>query len=86
MKSAVSPRFNKRFDALPTEIRRKAQKAYRLWLRDHSHPSLSFKKVGKVWSARIDDNYRAVGDLRGDTVHWFFVGTHREYELLLKGQ
>jgi hypothetical protein len=28
--------------------------------------------------------YRALGLLKGDTVTWFWIGTHDEYERLLK--
>jgi hypothetical protein len=72
------------YEALPTAVQRRARKAYRLWCHDHSHPSLAFKKVGKVWSARIDEYYRALADVRGDTAYWLFIGTHPEYERLLK--
>ena len=44
----------------------------------------SFKKVGTHWSARITEDYRAVGAMDGDTVIWYFIGTHAEYDRLLK--
>jgi hypothetical protein len=72
------------YRALPADVQRRARKAFRLWAQDHAHPSLEFKKVGKVWSARVDDYYRVVADVRGDTAYWFFIGTHGEYDDLLK--
>jgi hypothetical protein len=33
---------------------------------------------------RVSRDYRAVGVLRGDEIVWFFVGSHSEYEELLK--
>lgn len=83
MNSATSPRFRAAFAALPEDVRRRARKAYRLWIEDHSHPSLHFKKVGKLWSARVDDNHRALAHVIGDTAHWFWIGSHAEYERLI---
>ena len=37
-----------------------------------------------VYSVRIGDDYRALGLLHGDTVTWFWIGTHDEYEQILK--
>jgi len=53
----------------------RVRKAYKLWCRDHSHPSLEFKKVGKVWSARIDEYYRALAALF-ISPHWRFAAFH----------
>jgi len=47
---------------------------------------LRFKKVGNYWSARVNDDFRAVGILDGDTVIWFFIGSHSDYEKFLKAQ
>jgi hypothetical protein len=44
------------------DIRNLADKNFQLLKADSSHPSLHFKKVGKVWSARVGSNYRAVVD------------------------
>ena len=84
MKSRAVRSFWERYHSLPPGIQRLALKQYRLWLRDPSHPSVRFKKVGDYWSARITDDYRAVGIMDGDTVVWFFVGSHSDYDRLLK--
>ena len=47
------------------------------------HPSLQFKKTGTVWSVRIGAGYRALAVLEESTLHWFWIGTHDEYERLL---
>jgi hypothetical protein len=36
--------------------------------------------VGKFWSVRIDDNYRALGIEADGTILWFFIGWHADYE------
>jgi hypothetical protein len=42
-------------------VRDLADKNFRLLKTDPSHPSLHFKKLGKVWSARVGLHYRASG-------------------------
>jgi hypothetical protein len=49
---------------------------------------LQFKKVtgkdgNEYWSARIGAHYRALGRMRQDGVHWFWIGTHAEYDKLI---
>ena len=39
--------------------------------------------TGNVWSVRIGGGYRSLAVLDGDTFHWFWIGTHDEYERLL---
>lgn len=83
MNSRATGKFWQMYNALPAEIQKLAVKQYALWLRDHSHPSVQFKKVGRFWSARVTDNYRVVGVMDGDTVIWFWIGVHDEYNKVL---
>jgi len=61
--------------------------SYRQFLLNPDHPGLQFKQVHPtlpVWSVRITASYRAVGvRTKPDTIVWFFIGTHAEYERLL---
>jgi hypothetical protein len=84
MQSRASGSFWTCLEGLNEEIQRSALKQYRLWLRDPNHPSVKFKRVQNYWSARITDNYRALGIMDGDTVIWFWIGNHSEYERLIK--
>lgn len=62
--------------------------AYRSWRDDSGHPGVPFKKVGidePLYSARINDNYRAAAYVRDGVAAWFWIGTHAEYERLLDG-
>jgi len=46
------------------DIQKKADKAFRVWKHNPSHPSLQFKQVHAtkpIYSARVDIGYRAVG-------------------------
>jgi hypothetical protein len=83
MKSKAVPSFWDGYRKLPASIRKRARRQYLLWLDDPRHPSLHFKKVGDFWSVRVTGSYRAVGIMDGDTVVWFFIGTHDEYDRLL---
>ena len=84
MKSRASSRFWASYHQLPPEVRQRALKQYRLWLKNPKHRSLRFKKIERFWSARIDARYRALGVMEGDIVVWFWIGTHAEYDRILK--
>ena len=85
MKSGLTRGFRKRFDRLPTDIQEQAKAAYRLWKADPYYPSLQFKRIDPeepIYSVRIGLHYRAVGIREGDTILWYFIGTHAEYDHL----
>ncbi len=87
MNSRALPQFWKLYYELPVHVRRRAGKAYRLWKENPNTPGLYFKRVGNtrpVYSIHIGEDYRALGLLHGDTVTWFWIGRHDEYERLLK--
>jgi hypothetical protein len=53
---------------------------------DPSHPGLRFKRVSKnepIYSVRIGLHYRAVGLVKDDTITWFWIGSHDEYERVI---
>jgi mRNA-degrading endonuclease RelE of RelBE toxin-antitoxin system len=86
VKSITTSQFRQMFDDLPKQIQDRTRKAYRLFQQDPNYPSLRFKKVHEklpIYSVRINRDYRAVGQLDQDTVVWFWVGPHAEYDLLL---
>jgi hypothetical protein len=85
MKSLTTPDFWQSYANLPSQIKQQAKKAYRLWINNIFHPSLHFKKVGKnIWSVRITDDYRALALKKGEDYYWFWIGSHDEYEQLIK--
>ena len=87
MKSRTTAQFRKMFATLPKQVQEQTRKAYRQFKEDPSYPSLRFKKVHPqlpIYSARINRNYRTVGQLDEDTVIWFWIGSHAEYEMLLE--
>ena len=78
----MNQRFWQCFYQLPKPIQTLARKNFELLKNDLNHPSLSFKKVGKFWSARVGINYRALAFKDGEDYIW--IGSHDEYERLLK--
>jgi hypothetical protein len=74
VKSRTTTQFRKMFSELPEQVQEQTRKAYRQFKQDPSYPSLRFKRVHPklpIYSARINRNYRAVGQLEKDTVIWF---------------
>ena len=53
MKHRASVRFWRLYRALPQEIQQLADRGYQMLLQDPRHPSLHFKRIGRVWSARV---------------------------------
>ena len=87
MQHLTSQTFWHHYQALPTDIRRLADKNYQL-LRDNSyHPSLHFKKLDQKtrrWSVRVGDHYRALSMEVPEGFLWVWIGTHAEYDRILK--
>jgi hypothetical protein len=69
---------------LPAEVRDLADKNFALLKSDPRHPSLHFKQINAIWSVRIGSHYRAIGHSIPDGVQWFWIGTHADYDKLLK--
>lgn len=87
MISKTTKRFRDALADLPQDIQTKAASAYRIFRDAPKHPSLHYKKVHPVkpiYSVRISNKYRSVGIVDGDTIIWFWIGVHAEYEELLK--
>jgi hypothetical protein len=83
MKSATLPSFWKAYSLLEESVKRRAKKAFELWRDNPFHPSLHFKCISRqenVWAVRITRGYRALGIMEDDTVTWFWIGGHDEYE------
>ncbi|AFZ49281.1 ParE family toxin-like protein [Dactylococcopsis salina] len=87
MKSSVTKAFRKQFDQLPTSVQKQATKAYALWRSNPYHNSLQFKRVSQrqpIYAVRVSLEYRALGLLEDESIYWFWIGTHGEYDELLK--
>jgi hypothetical protein len=85
LKHTASKRFWHCFDALPVEARALAERNFALLKANSAHPSLHFKTLGngKFFSVRVGISYRALGIPTDEGVHWFWIGTHAEYDKLI---
>ena len=60
-----------------------ASRSFSLLKSRPSHPSLRFKKIGKLWSARVGRAYRAFAVEDGADLIWVWIGRHDEDERLI---
>ena len=87
MNSHTTDKFRKFFAELPADIQKQARQAYRLFVEDPHHPSLHFKSIHAtqpIYSVRIGLNYRAVGARAGNDMVWYWIGSHSEYDKLIR--
>ena len=84
MRHFASPAFWEAYQRLPPSVRELADKNYALLKSDPQHPSLHFKKVGRFWSARIGLRYRALATEVDGGLLWFWIGSHSDYDTLVK--
>ncbi|MCZ6632961.1 MAG: hypothetical protein O7G87_06105 [bacterium] len=87
MTSSVTREFRRRLDRLPSQVQRQAFQAYALWRSDPYHLSLQFKKVSPrqpIFAVRVGIGYRALGLREGNHVSWFWIGSHGDYDALLR--
>jgi hypothetical protein len=74
------------FNDLPLHIQRKARESYRLWKEDPFNPGLQFKQIHPIkpiFSVRIGIGWRAVGVKEGETIIWYWIGSHGDYDRLI---
>lgn len=84
MKHRASPRFWRHYRALPDDLQQLADRGYQLLIQDPRHPSLHFKRIGRLWSVRIGLHHRALAVERDEEMVWIWIGSHAEYDLLLR--
>jgi hypothetical protein len=74
------------FVKLPDSVNEQARRCYRLWRDNPAHPSLHFKRIHgqeNLYSVRVGLGWRALGLLEGNTITWFWIGSHAEYDRLI---
>jgi hypothetical protein len=87
MRSRTTKSFWERFARLPEPARRQAARNFRLWRQDPAHPSLAFKRVHAaepIYSVPVSRGYRALGLRERDLITWFWIGSHADYERMLR--
>ena len=89
MRSSRTRDFQKLFIKLPQHVKEAAKKNYELWKDNSFHPSLEFKKIihnQNIWSVRVGIGWRALGVIKPqeEKIVWFWIGSHAEYDNILK--
>ncbi|MEO8514873.1 MAG: hypothetical protein ABI543_15045 [Ignavibacteria bacterium] len=88
MNSELTTEFIELYNKLQKHIKTLASKNYKLWKNDPTHPGLYFKKIkshDNIYSIRIGAAWRAIGVLKSrDSIIWFWIGSHNDYDKLLK--
>jgi hypothetical protein len=82
----VDPQFWQLYSELPANVRNLADKNFELLKRDPRHPSLHFKQIGRYWSVRVGAQYRALAVQHEADFVWFWIGHHRTYDRLIRGE
>ncbi len=95
MKSFRSPRFNKTFEKLIEPVREVAREQYRKFAENPYAPGVDFHAIKGTKTKDVvavnagtylKVQYRALGvfDRKAQEVDWFWIGTHEEYNNILK--
>lgn len=87
MLSHINARWKKSYKNLPKQVRKTANKQYKIFKQDPYHPSLHFKKIHStkpIFSARVNQNYRTIGILNENIIIWFWIGSHDDYDKLIQ--
>lgn len=82
----TTERFWKCFDHLPALVQKTAKNNFELLKTDPAYSSLHFKKVGTFWSVRAGMSHRALAVEDGDDFIWVWIGTHDEYERIIRSE
>ncbi len=82
----ATARFWTWFGHLPESVQFIAEKNFELLKTNPSHPSLHFKKVGKLWSVRVGMDHRALAVKEGENFIWVWIGDDDEYARMVKQQ
>jgi hypothetical protein len=85
LKHVANPRFWFCYKQLAPDIKTLADKNFALLKADTRHPSLQLKKVADaVYSVRVGLNHRALARERADGLQWFWIGSHADYDRILR--
>lgn len=77
--------FRPLYDALPPQIQKLADKNFGLLKENPNHPSLHFKRIrDDLWSVRVGRSHRALAVEGRDGFQWFWIGSHADYDAMIK--
>ena len=81
MPTELTKRFVRAYDRLPSDVRKRVDRALRLLEENWRHPGLQARRLsghGDIFYARVDQNHRITYERRGDTLVLHSVGRHDE--------
>ena len=84
MKHVASRAFWQAHEKLPAAVRAFAAKNFELLKQNPAHPSLRLKRTGKLWSVHVGLRYRALAVEIDGGLLWFWIGSHADYDALVK--
>lgn len=77
------------FDDLPEDVKKLAEKNYKLWRESKNAPGLRFKQIHKtlpIYSFRVGMKHRTVGVETADNkIAWFWVGSFETFNETIGG-
>ena len=83
MRHFASDSFWAAYEKLPVQTRKLADKNFILLKANPQHPSLHFKKVGRLWSVRVGIGHRALATEVEGNMRWHWIGSHADYNTRL---
>ncbi len=87
MDSKTTERFRKSFDKLPDKVKKEAKSIFKIWKSNPYQENLKFKRIHSskdIYSVRIGLGWRALAIKEGNTMVWFWIGSHSDYDNLLR--
>ena len=84
MRHFTSPLFWQSNSKLPPHIQNLAIVSFNKLKNQSRYPSLHLKKTGRYWSVRIGKKHRALAVEIDLGLLWFWIGTHADYDQLIK--
>jgi hypothetical protein len=85
--SSTTAAFRRLLAALPRDVQAQAAAAFARFLTDPFDPSLALKRLqgsATLYSARVGLHYRALARRDGSRFDWFWIGSHAEYDRLIR--
>ena len=86
MRHFASRTFWQRYHRLPRNVQLLADKRYALLKENPWHPSLHFKKIGRLWSVRVGMGFRALAVEVDEGMLCFWIGSHADYDAVINSE
>ena len=84
MRHFASSAFWQSYARLPEQVRTLADKNFAILKENPQRPSLQLKRIGRYRSVRVGLRYRALAVEVDDGLLWFWIGTHADYDAMIR--